>query len=169
MNIISKIGAASICLCVILFISLKCYEIGYGHGSQKIVSQAVKPSVISTSKFEFRVSNVHDGDTMTGTIVFPWNVALVDVKIRAVDYDAYEISRTRKTVVITDDEIAKGKMATIKLRDLCQSSRIMVSPPSGNQFDVYGRNLVYIFYQADGDGPFLSLSDWMKDNDFIRD
>ena len=63
-----------------------------------------------------RGGRVIDGDTLQiETIVLPWDVALLNQRVRIADFDAWESSRRRRSVNVTDEEVVKGKRATQEL------------------------------------------------------
>ena len=103
---------------------------------------------------------VIDGDTIeVENLDLGWSVALRDVTIRAADYDAWESSRRRRSVRVTDEEVVKGKAATEALRKYLEGKTLTVTPAGQ---DRYGRLLGVL--QVDG----TSVADWMKTNGHLR-
>lgn len=82
--------------------------------------------------------SVHDGDTVRGDLNFGYGVALRGKSIRLAGFDAPEISRTRKTVKITAEELVRGKVAREALVKLLADRRVWCEP-SGDGESVYGR------------------------------
>lgn len=97
---------------------------------------------LSTSVNEgWLLTNVRvvDGDTVEADIHLGLNFVLEGEKIRAADYDAWECSKRRRTVEITDDEVRKGKRAKAYLEGLLSAGEIRLKS-TGNR-DAYGRLL----------------------------
>lgn len=80
---------------------------------------------------------VIDGDTLVGDIDLPLDVTLRRQVIRfAPDFDAWELTRRRGTVLVTDDEIVRGHAARDDLvRELAKGALQIVVLRRG----VYGR------------------------------
>lgn len=96
------------------------------------------------------VTKVHDGDTLRATIHLPYDVDLPNRSIRAQDYDAWEINRVRKTVVITDEELRKGKQAKAELERLLSLGRLHLEPIRGAD-GAYNREAArWWIYTGDG-------------------
>jgi hypothetical protein len=109
---------------------------------------------------------VHDGDTLVNcTINLGFGVALVDKDIRAFGYDACEVTRTRRTVVITAEELATGIRCREAFKQLlARSGPLYISE---GRTDPYGR-LSGIFWLDIGQPNLLNIGQWMKDNEFLR-
>lgn len=114
-----------------------------------------------------RVSDpfVQDCDTIHGDVLLPWGVTLRNQAIRANDYDAYESSKRRQSVNVTDAEVVKGKAATAALSALLKGGDLYVSPGKRDR-DVYGR-LLGSFVVVKG-GKRVRLADWAEENGHIR-
>ena len=67
-----------------------------------------------------------------------WDITLRFQSIRMVDYDAWESSKIRRSVNVTDEEVRKGKLETIDLREHLRGKVLMISPKGR---DHYGRLL----------------------------
>lgn len=106
-----------------------------------------------------------DGDTIVGSIHFPWGVTLRDQTIRAATFDAWESARYRRTVEITDEELRKGRRATEALSDLLDSGRLYVSPVRPER-DAYGRVLAK--WMVVRDGERIDVGRWMKERGHCR-
>lgn len=110
---------------------------------------------------------VYDGDTLRRVdIKLPWGVTLSNQSIRAADYDAHEISRIRRTVTVTDEEIALGKQARDYLRGLLSGCEIVIVPGNAPR-DNYGRVLAR-WYLIDSDGGLIPLQKLMTENHHTR-
>ena len=111
---------------------------------------------------------VIDGDTLQiETIVLPWDVALLNQRVRIADFDAWESSRRRRSVNVTDEEVVKGKRATQELTKLIEKFDVYVIPLKRNGRDSYGRLLGTIRLRR-GDET-MNLKEWMIERGHIRD
>ena len=107
-----------------------------------------------------------DADTVRGTIEFPLGLALRDQTVRGYGWDAYETSRRRQTVEVTDDEIRRGKRATDDLSDLMDSGRMFISVHSAR--DPYGRVLAdWMLVKRDGQRVYVG--EWLEANGHLRE
>jgi endonuclease YncB( thermonuclease family) len=114
------------------------------------------------AEHELYVRKVKDGDTMRADILMDFDVALVNQDLRAEDFDAWEATRIRKTVEITDEEIARGKEAKLYVEQLVRGAERVTVEPTGKK-DAYGRWLVR--FKIDG----KPLADLMREGDHLRD
>lgn len=71
---------------------------------------APHPDVVR--QYELTDIAVIDGDTIRADIPLGFGVVLDDVTIRFADYDAWESSKRRRSVRVTDEEVERGKEAT---------------------------------------------------------
>ena len=111
---------------------------------------------------------VIDGDTIkVETLMLPWDVALTNQRIRIADFDAWESSYRRRSVVVTEAEIVKGKQATEDLKELVAEAQVFVLPYKQRSRDVYGRTLATIEIQKDN--QTIQLIDWMRERGHLRD
>lgn len=108
---------------------------------------------------------VIDGDTIRADIALGYDVLLHRQTIRADNYDAWESSRARRTVEITDEEIVAGKQAKVDLESLIQSgSRVWLIPCSDRE--PHGRRLGHwIVETADGE---IDVAAWMRKRNHCR-
>ncbi len=115
----------------------------------------------------YRLRNVRviDGDTLEADIDLPMRVTLRQEMIRCTDYDAWESSKRRRSVNVTDEEVVKGKKATEALKSLIASGQLMVQLEEDDR-DVYGRVLARLFVARNNN--LLSVADWMEANNHIR-
>lgn len=88
---------------------------------------------------------VLDGDTIRGTVLLPFGIALVNQTIRANDFDAFESSKHRQSEAageITDAEVVKGKRVSKELCDeLSEPDTYLCIKPGLKERDTYGRIL----------------------------
>ena len=117
---------------------------------------------------EYELDNIRviDGDTVEADILFPLGVTLRGEHIRFSDYDAWESSKRRRSVNVTDAEVVKGKKATALLIDLIEGKMVVLMLAQGER-DNYGRILGRAAVYAD-DGSRTELIDFMKNNDMLR-
>ena len=115
----------------------------------------------------YRVRNVRvvDGDTLEADIDLPMRVTLRQEMIRCTDYDAWESSKRRRSVNVTDEEVVKGKAATEALKSLIASGQLLVQLEEDDR-DVYGRVLARLFVAKNN--KLISVSDWMEANKHTR-
>lgn len=113
-----------------------------------------------------RLTAVHDGDTLTGDILFPFGVALLSESIRCDGYDAWEISRGRGGVVVTDAELQKGKIARDAFTDLLKSADAVLAVP-GKGDRSFGR-LIAKIYIVKGE-KIIDVAEWMDDHGHTRE
>ena len=119
------------------------------------------------NRYELTDVTVHDGDTITATINLGWKIMLVKEHVRASNYDAWEITKTRKTVgPISDDEIEKGKKAKAFVEECARGARLYVVPSASGQRDVYGRVLGEIWLSRGNE--WIALADVMREKGFVR-
>jgi endonuclease YncB( thermonuclease family) len=124
--------------------------------------QPTADSLYAAEPFTAEGITVKDGDTLhVQKLHLGWGVALVDQTLRCADFDAWESSRRRQTVDVTDAEIIKGKRAAAVLAEIVRTRRLRIEPHIGRDRDVYGRLLVVIFI-VDGDPPLRPLADFME-------
>ena len=118
----------------------------------------------------YRVDNpqVHDADTLTdGVIRLPFSAAIAGRSIRA-DYDAWEVTRGRRTVEVTEAEITKGKAARDALVELLQTSTLYISElPKGADVDPYDR-VDAVWWVRAADGRVSRVSDWARAGGHLR-
>ena len=113
------------------------------------------------------VESIHDADTMVLTIHLPFKVDLPKRSIRAVGYDAWEVSKVRQTVKITDAELVKGKLARDELGKLIASGALYVEEVP--QSDPYGRTNARLWILKGNVTPtWIDVAQWMADNGHVR-
>jgi len=118
----------------------------------------------------YRVANVtaHDADTVKADVIFPWGVTLRGQSIRLHGADAWEISKARRTVNVTDAEVAKGKQALAEFNKLLAAGAFEVSPLTYEGTDsVYGR-IEAKWRVVLGNGQIVDVAQWIKANGHQR-
>ena len=108
---------------------------------------------------------LHDGDTLIITIHLPFSIDLPSRSVRAWGYDAWEVSRVRRTVIISDEEIEKGLIARDALSKLLGTFGLWVEETDLR--DPYGRTSCRLWSKFD-DGEWLDVASWMKANGHTR-
>lgn len=106
----------------------------------------------------FTVERVLDGDTVQGTITLGWDVQLSNQMVRCLSYDAWETSKRRRSVTVTDEEIVKGKAATAYLETLTANG-VWVEAGERSR-DNYGRVLGELYVAREG--RLYAVADLMR-------
>ncbi len=118
------------------------------------------------SGYPVEVLRVIDGDTLVGRVSLPWGETSRDITFRAADFDAWEASKRRRSVTVTDEEVAKGKDAKDWLAKLVKKERLRVQPmKEGSSQDKYGRALGVFYVQGD---PPRRLADMATESGHVR-
>jgi endonuclease YncB( thermonuclease family) len=138
-------------------------------GAAAVVALAWCHSLVADDRgrFPLEVKEIHDGDTVLAIVRLPWRVSIGPESIRAANYDAWEISRARRAVEVTDDEIKAGKAAREFLTTLVASGEIYVTPQAGGKRDVYGRLLGEFWLRKPG-GEWIDVAAEMKRGGHVR-
>jgi endonuclease YncB( thermonuclease family) len=103
------------------------------------------PLNLLATEYKTQVVEVKDGDTVVCNIFLGFDVILVKQTVRVLDLDTWESTRHRRTVVITDEEIKKGKKATEDAKKLFNDAKkITVEYTGVVERDAYGRLLLDI-------------------------
>ena len=109
---------------------------------------------------------IHDGDTLKAyEVQLPFGVSLRDQSVRADGYDAWEIDRTRKTIIYDKDELEKGIEAYKALCDLLRDGGLWIDE-TGKR-DPYGR-LNARLWTKDRSGKWIDVAEWMKEHGHAR-
>jgi hypothetical protein len=120
------------------------------------------------NRYAFRITNVVDGDTVDGDITLGWGVTLTNQRVRCSDFDAWEKSKRRSSVDVTDAEVVRGKAATAFLTAFVRGKSFMLSPDTaGQDRDNYGRILGRVLLRDGGD--VKPLADIMRLNGHVRE
>jgi endonuclease YncB( thermonuclease family) len=115
--------------------------------------------------YPIKINKVKDGDTVLADFIkLPWNCGLINVSVRLYGYDAYEISKKRHSVKVTDTEVAKGIKAKNALQELVKKARWAYLRPESTEIDCYGRILGSLFLQIPGEDELVNVSEWMVSN-----
>lgn len=123
---------------------------------------------IQDNKYALNIVDIHDGDTIKADILLSeFNITLNKQILRAKSYDAYELTKVRHTVTVTDEEIKLGLLARNYVRDLSKKYTFYIV--SNGSRDVYGRILVEIWLSdVSHKDKYLNLGKLMQKNNFIR-
>ena len=114
--------------------------------------------------YPLRVARVLDGDTVEGTIELGFGVQLASQSIRCLGYDAWESSKRRRSVKVTDEEVVKGKLASKYMEDLVKGPVWVV--PGKRERDNYGRVRGELYVLVDGKP--VGVADLMEYNGHTR-
>tara|TARA_Y100000385_G_scaffold291973_1_gene374951 strand:- start:11925 stop:12473 length:549 start_codon:yes stop_codon:yes gene_type:complete len=131
----------------------------------------VSSEVVLVTKSELLLSDIRviDGDTVEADIQLPLDIVVQKQSIRLAGYDAWESSKRRRSVNVTDEEVIKGKEATEALKALLASGSVSIKMLPGRSRDSYGRVLGEAFvYWADSAEP-ISVKEHMIKNGHSRD
>jgi hypothetical protein len=110
-----------------------------------------------------------DGDSVNGTIVLPYGLALHHAHARLTGYDAWESRRIRRTRgKITPAELRRGKAAKAELARLLTEAKAAWLEPDPAQFDAFGRPLGRLYLEQ-ANGRILDVARWMIAHDHDRD
>lgn len=115
-----------------------------------------------------RLDNVEviDGDTIRADIRLGYDVVLARQTIRADNYDAWEKSRARRTVDVTDEEIAAGKRAAADLAELVRTAQhVWLVPGEGRE--PHGRRLGHWIIDT-AEGEEIDVGPWMRRHKHCR-
>lgn len=147
-----------------------CCILGVANAQTTRLVRPVEPPIVSVvgGAALFRVDSpvVHDADTLaSGVIRLPWGVAITGRSVRS-DYDAWEVSRVRQTVKVTEDEIARGKAARDELTKMLGELVMYVSLPE-RDIDPYDR-IDAVWWVRTKDGNYERLATIAKQKGWIR-
>ncbi len=121
--------------------------------------------------FKLEGVDLIDGDTVAFKVLnLPYNVAIVNRKIRDNSYDTWESRLVQRSTgpEVTDEEIAKGKLAKEAFNNLLKDGDLFVMPPVKEpKFDSFGR-LLGKLYIKQKDGVILDVGKYMKENGHTR-
>jgi endonuclease YncB( thermonuclease family) len=112
------------------------------------------------------VTRVIDGDTLEVDIIFSWDLTLRNQTVRCLGYDAWESSKRRRSVKVTDEEVAKGKLATSAFAKLLDSASAVYLVPGKRPRGPYGRILATVMCRVDG--RRVDVADWMMSHGHVR-
>lgn len=125
------------------------------------------PSILlAQNTYEITNVKVIDGDTITCDIHLDFDIVLANQTVRALGYDAWETSKRRQSVNVTDEEVKRGKVAKNALLlflTINQPNYVSVSE-DGKYRDNYGRLLLYIRAGKDK----TKAEEWMKERYHVR-
>lgn len=113
-----------------------------------------------------KVLAVTDCDTIKADALLPWGVTLRDRTFR-LDFDAHEVSRIRQTVEVTDEEIAKGKVARDELAALVAKAEAVYVQPTGEEYGAYNRLSASLWIKPK-DGELIDVRKWAIERGHVR-
>lgn len=120
---------------------------------------------LGVNEYKIEIKDVHDADTITVNIIMDYNVGIFDVPMRLMDFDAYEITRTRRTIDYYPDEIELGIKARTELIELLKEARRTYIQPG--EIAVYGRYEGRLFIETKK-GVKIEVSKFMKEHGHDR-
>lgn len=130
----------------------------------QVTVPAIQPD-IPPKLHPIEVTRVLDGDTVQGTISLGWDVQLSNQMVRCLSYDAWESSKRRRSVKVTDEEVVKGKLAAEYLRELVEGGAWVSA--GDRPRDNYGRILGELYVNIDG--KLYEVADLMHAAGHCRD
>lgn len=115
-----------------------------------------------------KVTEIHDADTFWCDALLPWDITIRHQSVRVQGADAWEITRARRTVTITDAELKKGRIAKDAVTALFGSAKaIYLEPPrAGDVPDPHSRMSAWVWVW-DGE-KLIDFAQWLKDNGHTR-
>lgn len=120
--------------------------------------------------YEITGFEVHDGDTILhATIHLPWNVQTGPWDVRLSRIDAAEVSRARRTVEVTDAELAVGRRARDELAALLRDAEAVYVQVDGSEWAAWGRVQGMVWARPKGSGELIDVASWCRDRGFSRD
>jgi len=122
---------------------------------------------LAENEYPLESIRVVDADTIDADIMLPLGVTLTGTRIRLSDFDAWESSKRRRSVTVTDEEVVKGKQATVLLEKLVQDSERSALLLAEGDRDVYGRVLGRMVVYKD-DGSKVFVADFMAEHGMLR-
>jgi endonuclease YncB( thermonuclease family) len=155
-------------LCVLAAVAWGWQQVGKADTDAVDALLAIQQPDWPGNRYAFRVTNVVDGDTIDGDITLGWGVTLANQRVRCSDFDAWEKSKRRSSVTVTDAEVVRGKAATEFLTAFVKGKSFMLSPDTaGQDRDNYGRILGRVLLRDGGD--VKPLADIMRLNGHVRE
>lgn len=130
-----------------------------------------------TSAFPCTIVSVHDGDTVTVSPRLPLGIIIAPQRVRAAQYDCWEVDRTRRSVgPISDEEIKKGKICRDELRQLLtlpsgQFDPLALWAEDTGVWDRNGRPVFTLWVRQTGPGQpvrWIYLARWMEERGHLR-
>lgn len=117
----------------------------------------------------YRLSNIeiHDADTLLADIHLGFNVVLTHQTIRIKDFDAWEVSTSRRTVKVTKEEIVKGLQARDYVINMLKNTAFKVSD---GKYDIYNRVVADVYWLDTKQNPmeYKLLRDTLRKEGFER-
>lgn len=113
-----------------------------------------------------QIDDVQDGDTLIVRLSLGYGVTLDPQPLRLLDVDAWELTRRRQSVDVTDAELQKGKAARNALAQLIADSDAAYIEQGREPRDNYGRLLGRLYLTRRGE--LLDVAKWMRANGHQR-
>lgn len=111
---------------------------------------------------------VLDGDTIEARMHFAYGVEMAPQAIRGLGWDCWESRNiVRNGVRVSPEEIAKGKLAALVLKELIGANTLFIDPDGEGRRDVYGRPLARFYVRPDK-GELIDVARFMRDNGHQR-
>jgi len=130
-----------------------------------IAAEPANTNDVPPGLLPIRSCQLHDLDTLVRCdVLLAWDVMLTNQSIRLHGVDALEVTRTRQTVTITDDEIVRGKQGLSKLVELSRDAKWFVRPTGES---VYGRREGELYFRS-RNGQWVDVAKWVRDNGYER-
>lgn len=127
------------------------------------------PAADPPNLYPATVREIHDADTFHADIALPWGEGILNRPVRLLGFDAWEVTRARRTVgPITDAELARGAAARAALRGLLADSEAAYLQPGPKALDPYGRLLGRLWLRPKGGGGLIDVAEWMKQHGHDR-
>lgn len=147
-------------IAIALLIAFACLG---GWATKAVVGADIPPVYYQLTDIE-----VYDGDTIKATIHLGYDVALTKRSIRLLGTDTWEITKRRRTVVVTDEEIAKGIVARDALKALLDrhKGRVYLRLSPGKR-DPHGRVPGYLWVFPRDTDP-IDIAKWNADHGHNR-
>jgi endonuclease YncB( thermonuclease family) len=114
---------------------------------------AVAPAPPPPARATITNIEIHDGDTFVADIELGFDIVLARQTVRIFAFDAWEITRQRQTVKITDEELIKGRLAKQALETLFEPA--VVSVAESGKRDPYGRRSLWVFVNGQEVGAIM--------------
>jgi hypothetical protein len=119
-------------------------------------------------RIPIRISRIKDGDTLVADVLLPWNVTLRDEDVREATYDAWESRRGRGGIVITEEELAKGKQATKDLTELFRDNKAYLGVSDDAKRDSFGRLLGKYWAYDTVNSKWIDVREFMRERNHLR-
>lgn len=149
------------------------FSIGIGGLVYAFTPAAPPKQTVPHCLFKVDVGRIVDADTIIATVIrFPWGVALADERVRLAGFDAWEDSKFRFGQDTTEEELAKGALATEALKKLIDQYEYTWLQPyplsTSAKRGAYGRPEAMLFLSNEDMSDVLNVAAWMRENGHDR-